>query len=518
MATSPTTTQFNKLAARVLALEGRMAVIETEEAGETPPPPVPPPVPVPPPPVPPAPPVPPPPAPGDPIAAFRASWPPPFPATPLAAPILLPALSFFAPMAQTRMEKKVGFHKMASITVWPPSTNGVDGAKREIIMAQSMGGDYFALNCGSWNQDYQDAVANLYDAAQQLGTGFQLFLSSDGLANADIIAYMNKYATHPNHLKRNGRPVLSTFGGDVQPNGNFDAASTKASWAPVRAAFPNMFFAAGFNSLVPADVASVKGWTDGLMSWTAFPDPNPADPASSMAANDEAFAVACKAAGILWGASPFLTYWGSVQITLGRRYYEFQGGIGMDVQMRSIINTQDPEWIEVLTWNDFNESYMMPIDDFTKYNPGGTGVPLGWYKDHRGFAELLRYYIQWFKTGVQPTIAKDAIFWFYRTVPVASMPTNDPQGGVTALEGPVSDRLYLTVALTAPATVKWNDVGGGSRDLPAGLTHFAVPFAVGPQAFSIVRGGATVASGKGDDIVPTSALANFWETSGFATA
>lgn len=56
--------------------------------------------------------------------------------------------------------------------------------------------------------------------------------------------------------------------------------------------------------------------------------------------------------------TPF--YWGNSQSN-GRRYFETEGGKGTEVQWLSIIKSQ-PEWVEIVTWNDFNESYICPIN------------------------------------------------------------------------------------------------------------------------------------------------------------
>ena len=51
-------------------------------------------------------------------------------------------------------------------------------------------------------------------------------------------------------------------------------------------------------------------------------------------------------------------YWGSVQPD--RRYYETCGGEGVELQWKSVIS-QQPDWVEIVTWNDFNESYVCPV-------------------------------------------------------------------------------------------------------------------------------------------------------------
>lgn len=60
----------------------------------------------------------------------------------------------------------------------------------------------------------------------------------------------------------------------------------------------------------------------------------------------------------------------------------------MDAQWRAAIAANVP-WIEILTWNDFNKSYLMPMDDFEKYHDWG--FPIGFTKPSLGYAELLRY-------------------------------------------------------------------------------------------------------------------------------
>lgn len=57
----------------------------------------------------------------------------------------------------------------------------VDDYKREIQEAQAAGIDGFALNCGAWHNEphYPRRVKAIYQAAQELKTGFQLFFSVD---------------------------------------------------------------------------------------------------------------------------------------------------------------------------------------------------------------------------------------------------------------------------------------------------------------------------------------------------
>ncbi len=81
-------------------------------------------------------------------------------------------------------------------------------------------------------------------------------------------------------------------------------------------------------------------------------------------------------------------------------------------QWKAIIENR-PDWVEIVTWNDFNESYICPVD------PPGTARAPSYVQSrpsHAGYLELNRYYIEWYKTGGQPA-PRDALFYFYRPHP-----------------------------------------------------------------------------------------------------
>ena len=85
---------------------------------------------------------------------------------------------------------------------------------------------------------------------------------------------------------------------------------------------------------------------------------------STFAASNAASTRALHEAGKLSMASSTPSYWGRKQP--GRRYYESAGGEGTELQWKSIIETQ-PEWVEIVTWNDFDEAtYVCPIADASK--------------------------------------------------------------------------------------------------------------------------------------------------------
>ncbi len=402
-------------------------------------------------------------------------------------------------------EKRVFAHYMLCCGSFGRS---VKAAERDIHLAQDMGLDGFALNAGGWDANYREAAAAMFAAAERLGTGFRLFFSADmccKLTADDIRDMVTTYGKRPTYFRKDGRVVLSTFAGE-EAGAEFWRHDVLM---PLRDAGFEVFFVPAFypvtlGALPALEVAHWRPLVDGHFRFR--PDSIPFGPHSSIAAN-EAYAKALAAAGKLFlaGYSPF--YWGTEQTSAGRRYFEYGGGRGTDRQWRSIIGVQDPEWVEIVTWNDFNESYLIaPQDD-----------DHGFYKPHLAFVELNRYFIHWFKTGVRPTITKDALFYFYRTHGKRLAAPADPLGPVTHLVGDAQDAIYLTAALTAPAELR---VTSGSTTsahrLDAGMTHVAVPFSAGAQHFELWRGGRRLSALDGEPIAASITRYDFFYTTGFA--
>ncbi|HEY5747441.1 MAG TPA: endo-1,3-alpha-glucanase family glycosylhydrolase, partial [Chryseolinea sp.] len=179
------------------------------------------------------------------------------------------------------------------------------------------------------------------------------------------------------------------------------------------------------------------------------------------------------------------------------------------------------EWIEFVTWNDFDEaSYMSPIDDVVKYWPYVANPTLGYYKSHVGFLALTKFYINWYKyypatQSPPPPAGKDNVFWFYRTHPQAAVASADPLGPVIYRNGMVEDKIYVTTILVAAAELRVT-TGGVVRSypVPAGITHTRVPFQAGTQRFELYRAGVQKGVANGDMINASISVYNFNYTSG----
>src|SRR5262249_8938795 len=147
-----------------------------------------------------------------------------------------------------------------------------------------------------------------------------------------------------------------------------------------------------------------------------------------------------------------------------------------------------PNWVDLVTWNDFHEStYICPVVNPAQYL-AALSAPSR--HSHSGYLELSKHYIAWFKTGQEPTITSDALFYFYRTHPRNATASKTNEVPVTTLIGDVEDVLYTTTLLTSPAQI---EVASGNISVTnlmlAGLNHWRTPFAAGSQSFALRRNG-----------------------------
>ncbi len=220
--------------------------------------------------------------------------------------------------------------------------------------------------------------------------------------------------------------------------------------------------------------------------------------------SNEAYASVVHGGGKLYMAPAALQFWGAN----ANRYFEYSGASGMRKMWMDAINVSHPDWIEIITWNDFIEgTYVSPIDDPNKYQYANylntTGVPLGtlgYFHSHYAITNLLPFFIRWYKTGRQPAITQDAVYYFYRTQP---MSYNSGTPSVANKYGPVADDIYITSNLTAAATLRVTSGGQTtSINLPAGSVDTHTSFLPGAApSFELERNGEVVASGTGTDAI-----------------
>ncbi len=140
------------------------------------------------------------------------------------------------------------------------------------------------------------------------------------------------------------------------------------------------------------------------------------------------------------------------------------------------------EWVQIITWNDYSES--------SEIAPS-TGI-------RHTFYDLTAYYTAWFKTGKQPEIVRDAIYYFYRIQPTDAKVDLTQQKTKFKMLGKPCNEIELLAFLKQPGALEIS-IGGKAfaKDCPAGINSFSIPTANGRPEFKLVRNGKTVMAKTG---------------------
>jgi hypothetical protein len=397
----------------------------------------------------------------------------------------------------------------------------LDDYKREIQEAQTRGIDGFALNCGNWTKQepyYKARTLLMYEAARQLGTGFHLFVSADGAALDEIPDIVRTLKNHPNQLRYNGKPVLSTFAGE-----GFDNAAgrerTRIAHEEGAVFVPYFYPRPNITELPKAEHAAQLARdfpdVDGYFYFGA------AGTGEQIAESTSVLTRQWLGMGKIFmaGVTPYYRANGG-----NFRLFETRGFEGMAAEWEGAIRN-GATWVELVTWNDWNESsYLAPFGapDATALWNGHFGRKM---LAHTAYLDASRYYIEWFKTGSAPPIVEDQIFYFYRLHPAALPVTVDPSDatkgtGLPANASSLLDRVFVTLFLTQAAQLTvWSGSLQKDFELPAGVRHVSTPFAPGAQRFLLRRDGKVLLDKTGEHgISPTDGASRFNYFAGSATS
>ena len=388
-------------------------------------------------------------------------------------------------------------HYMVCIPTYGGNSK-VEDYKREIRTAQSAGIDGFALNCGGWSlreSHYKKRTQLIYRAAEELNSGFKLFISADyatKLTLDETRDMVESFRYHPNQFCYQGKPVLSTFGG-----GRKQADFMRREFTGERSVCYVPFFYPSPAAEMPKQAQVDQVFNDYNEALDGFFHFGAAGTPEQITASNRLLAEKWLSAGKLFmaGITPYYRGQGGNYRVYGSRGFE-----GMARQWEGAIR-DGATWVEIVTWNDWGEaSYIAPFGDAgeTDLWNGHWGQMLS----HAAFMKASRYYIDWYKSGKQPQIREDALYYFYRLHPKsldgirkkpgskdAALPTRPRRADM------LSDEVFVTLFLTAPAQLTiYSGSSQKSFDVKAGVCHLSMPFQPGSQRFVLKRGSDAVKS------------------------
>ena len=361
----------------------------------------------------------------------------------------------------------------------PPRVRGVDyelaNFEEEVRRAAALGLDGFTYDILNTTGTHWNRLLKLLDAASNADPEFRIVLmpdmtstykGTDDEARAAFVGSIASIATHPAVYRgERGELLLAPFAADKRSPAWWAATMQALAAEGIEAALWPVFVS-------PWSVATMSLQEEVPLLGTSSWGPATIPGATGYAKN----AQQAHDMGLMWMAP--------VRPQDSRPKDLVYSEAGTTQTMRLLWDAAregDAEWVQLITWNDYSEA--------TEFSPS-SGTQWAIF-------DLTAYYVAWFKTGEQPAIVRDAIYYAHRLHATTAEPDLTQQESVYKLVngGSPLDEIELLAFLTAPATLEI-EVGDhvDMIQAAAGIQSFRVPLAEGTPSFRIVRDGSTVAA------------------------
>ena len=341
-------------------------------------------------------------------------------------------------------------------------------AELDVLRAKKMGADGFGVDIiGKADNQYWQQAQRICKAASVVGN-FYFVPEIDGASFSkytvdDVVHAAEQFTNCPAAYRLgNGKILFVPFGPDIESASFWKEVKDRLAADGVMIAFvPDL--------LNPGKAAAqFAPFSDCLSAW------GDRDPESIVAGSLDKAGKSAKSLAGCWmqpiapqDARPKSSSFAEAENTeLLRQSW-----------MQAIKSNAD--YVQLITWNDYSES--------TEIAPSSGSQFL--------FYDLNAFYIQWYKTGHEPKITKDAIYYSHR--PQIFNPAVDMASGEKAMKGvssnAVKNDIEMVAMLVQPARLEI-EINGQRKDsdVGAGLQALRAPAAPGRPTFRIIRGGKVV--------------------------
>lgn len=260
------------------------------------------------------------------------------------------------------------------------------------------------------------AIADAFSNAEALG--FKLFFSFDydgrgPFSKDEVISWINKYAPSSAYFRHQGKPFVSTFEGPDQAD----------DWVDIKAT-TGCFFVPDWSSLGagPA-VEKAGGVVDGLFSWAGWPWGDQ-DMDTYV---DASYRRALDGKAYMMPVSP----WFYTNLPGYSKNWLWRGDhLWFDRWIQ--VNTLMPEFVQIISWNDYGESHhIRPIRDHALVAFDTGKAPYRYSLDHHGWRVLLPFAIDRYKNN-KATITTEGVSFWYRTTPKGACGTGGTTGNTVS--------------------------------------------------------------------------------------
>jgi len=435
---------------------------------------------------------------------------------------------WFAILATQLPSAAVAQNVFAHVIIGNTGSYDIDQWKSDIQLASSHGIDGFALNIVSpFSGETSTQMSYAFQAANALESSlskpFKMFYSFDYLgggindpwSDSDVETIMKAYGPNGAYFQVSGKPFVSTFEGPQNMNIN--------DWNTIRSNIPGgIYFVPDWTSLGPGGFSA--SLIDGAFSWDMWPN----GPNNISTSSDQAWVNSLQPNGksYMMGVSP----WFYTDLPGYSKAWVWRGDDIWYRRWEQVLQIL-PEFVEIVTWNDFGEShYIGPIVE--------AGIPSASNADarpyvngypHQAWLETLSYQIAAYKhaynsANAAPSVSSgnEKIVYWYRTSPASAGSTdvtgNDCKssintGGYQTCYSPsqiLEDGVFAIVLASQArtATIQIGSNGPQSFHVNAGINFISKPFGGQTGTVSVTLGSI---SGSGVAITsqPSSGKANF---------
>jgi glucan endo-1,3-alpha-glucosidase len=299
--------------------------------------------------------------------------------------------------------------------------------RQDIVDAQALGLDGFAMNFDQFADWSQATVDSLFNHADELK--FKLFFSFDHAAGhlkspANYTDYFNKYKIRTSYFKGlKDKPLVSTFGAED---------ITSDQWKIFREAVGDVLIVPGFYTIYNPSTTffsnTNRGSIDGVFNWNSWPSSTDGKVIVSSAV-DQTFLTAAHNTNrvFMMGMSPiqFKHY------NKDNNWYR-RGEQNIEYRFDQAMSLQ-PDIIQLQTWNDAGEGHYMGNIWPETLTTAPEIAALTKDYDHTGYWQILKSFIKQWKAGdtttanMYPTNGKriQGTFW-HHTLTMAADCSADP--------------------------------------------------------------------------------------------
>lgn len=348
----------------------------------------------------------------------------------------------------------------------------VSDMREEVRMASELGIDGFAFDMlgADLESTHGKKLMTLLQVVKEMDNGFKVLFMPDMMAGfrgkpEALVPVIAQLAGHPGlYRTEDGRLVVAPYNGQIQ---------TPEYWADVR----KQLKAQGIEISL---WITFQGWwkyvdqyapvMDGFADWGCSVFEEQRDGRRKALAEHDRKGL------------PFMAPVRPQDFRPKNFYGSESHNSALFREMWQTVLDYDLEMVQLVTWNDYSEASEIAPSTGTRH----------------AFYDLSAYYTSWFKTGKQPEIVRDAIYYFHRIQPTTASASSPNQAKQFGVKGEAVNEIELLGFLTQPGTLEITIDGKTHRkEVSAGIQSFAIPLTLGTPSFRLVRDGKTVVERQG---------------------